>query len=62
MEGDECSFPPDSSDDHSLRGSVASSATLSRGMMSNSYFIVQKTPKVVNLLLLFLLLISLLFF
>lgn len=30
MEGDECSFPPDSSDDHSLRGSVASSATLSR--------------------------------
>uniref|UniRef100_A0A673AW97 FERM domain-containing protein 8 n=1 Tax=Sphaeramia orbicularis TaxID=375764 RepID=A0A673AW97_9TELE len=30
MEGDECSFPPDSSDDHSQRGSVASSATLSR--------------------------------
>uniref|UniRef100_A0A3Q0SCU1 FERM domain-containing protein 8 n=1 Tax=Amphilophus citrinellus TaxID=61819 RepID=A0A3Q0SCU1_AMPCI len=30
MEGDECNFPPDSSDDHSLRGSVASSATLSR--------------------------------
>ena len=31
MEGDDCSFPPDSSDDHSQRGSVASSATLSRG-------------------------------
>ncbi|XP_026227614.1 FERM domain-containing protein 8 [Anabas testudineus] len=30
MEGDDCSFPPDSSDDHSQRGSVASSATLSR--------------------------------
>ncbi|XP_053187939.1 FERM domain-containing protein 8 [Scomber japonicus] len=30
MEGDECSFPPDSSDDLSQRGSVASSATLSR--------------------------------
>ncbi|XP_061659749.1 FERM domain-containing protein 8 [Syngnathoides biaculeatus] len=29
MEGDECSFPPDSSDDHSQRGSVASSAALS---------------------------------
>ncbi|KAM9348675.1 FERM domain-containing protein 8 isoform 2-T2 [Symphorus nematophorus] len=29
MEGDDCSFPPDSSDDHSQRGSVASSATLS---------------------------------
>ncbi|XP_040907869.1 FERM domain-containing protein 8 [Toxotes jaculatrix] len=29
MEGDDCSFPPDS-DDHSQRGSVASSATLSR--------------------------------
>ncbi|XP_061753885.1 FERM domain-containing protein 8 isoform X1 [Nerophis ophidion] len=29
MEGDECSFPADSSDDHSQRGSVASSATLS---------------------------------
>lgn len=32
MEGDEVSFPPDSSDDLSQRGSVASSATLSRGM------------------------------
>ncbi|XP_032432022.1 FERM domain-containing protein 8 [Xiphophorus hellerii] len=30
MEGDNCSFPPDLSDDHSQRGSVASSATLSR--------------------------------
>ncbi|KAM9846982.1 FERM domain-containing protein 8 [Aulostomus maculatus] len=30
MEGDECNFPPDSSDDQSQRGSVASSATLSR--------------------------------
>ncbi|XP_072230734.1 FERM domain-containing protein 8 [Leuresthes tenuis] len=30
MEGDDCSFPPDLSDDHSQRGSVASSATLSR--------------------------------
>lgn len=30
MEGDEVSFPPDSSDDLSQRGSVASSATLSR--------------------------------
>uniref|UniRef100_A0A7N8Y2L4 FERM domain-containing protein 8 n=1 Tax=Mastacembelus armatus TaxID=205130 RepID=A0A7N8Y2L4_9TELE len=30
MDGDDCSFPPDSSDDHSQRGSVASSATLSR--------------------------------
>ncbi|XP_051255968.1 FERM domain-containing protein 8 [Dicentrarchus labrax] len=30
MEGDDCSFPLDSSDDHSQRGSVASSATLSR--------------------------------
>ncbi|XP_074528994.1 FERM domain-containing protein 8 [Halichoeres trimaculatus] len=30
MEGDDCSIPPDSSDDHSQRGSVASSATLSR--------------------------------
>ncbi|XP_073335722.1 FERM domain-containing protein 8 [Pagrus major] len=30
MEGDDCSFQPDSSDDHSQRGSVASSATLSR--------------------------------
>lgn len=30
MEGDDCSFPPDSSDDRSQRGSVASSATLSR--------------------------------
>uniref|UniRef100_A0A665XDH2 FERM domain-containing protein 8 n=1 Tax=Echeneis naucrates TaxID=173247 RepID=A0A665XDH2_ECHNA len=30
MEGDDCNFPPDSSDDHSQRGSVASSATLSR--------------------------------
>lgn len=30
MEGDDGSFPPDSSDDHSQRGSVASSATLSR--------------------------------
>ncbi|XP_054610288.1 FERM domain-containing protein 8 isoform X2 [Dunckerocampus dactyliophorus] len=29
MEGDECSFPPESSDDHSQRGSVASSAILS---------------------------------
>ncbi|XP_077403656.1 FERM domain-containing protein 8 [Vanacampus margaritifer] len=29
MEGDVCSFRPDSSDDHSQRGSVASSATLS---------------------------------
>ncbi|XP_023132115.1 FERM domain-containing protein 8 [Amphiprion ocellaris] len=28
--GDDCSFPPDSSDDRSQRGSVASSATLSR--------------------------------
>lgn len=31
MEGDDCTFQPDSSDDHSQRGSVASSATLSRG-------------------------------
>ncbi|XP_061596047.1 FERM domain-containing protein 8 [Cololabis saira] len=30
MEGDDSSFPPDLSDDHSQRGSVASSATLSR--------------------------------
>ncbi|KAF6722290.1 FERM domain-containing protein 8 [Oryzias melastigma] len=30
MEGDGCSFLPDLSDDHSQRGSVASSATLSR--------------------------------
>nr|XP_020456164.1 FERM domain-containing protein 8 [Monopterus albus]XP_020456166.1 FERM domain-containing protein 8 [Monopterus albus]XP_020456167.1 FERM domain-containing protein 8 [Monopterus albus] len=30
MDGDDVSFPPDSSDDHSQRGSVASSATLSR--------------------------------
>ncbi|XP_071757176.1 FERM domain-containing protein 8 [Centroberyx gerrardi] len=30
MEGDECSFPAESSDDHSQRGSVASSATLTR--------------------------------
>ncbi|XP_033968887.1 FERM domain-containing protein 8 [Trematomus bernacchii] len=30
MDGDDCSFPPDSSDGHSQRGSVASSATLSR--------------------------------
>ncbi|XP_017268181.1 FERM domain-containing protein 8 [Kryptolebias marmoratus] len=30
MEGDDCSFPPDLSDNHSQRGSVASSATLSR--------------------------------
>ncbi|XP_014850632.1 PREDICTED: FERM domain-containing protein 8 [Poecilia mexicana] len=30
MEGDNCSFPADLSDDHSQRGSVASSATLSR--------------------------------
>ncbi|XP_047235327.1 FERM domain-containing protein 8 [Girardinichthys multiradiatus] len=30
MEGDNCSFPPDLSEDHSQRGSVASSATLSR--------------------------------
>lgn len=30
MEGDNCSFPPDLSDDLSQRGSVASSATLSR--------------------------------
>ncbi|KAM9728166.1 FERM domain-containing protein 8 [Menidia menidia] len=30
MEGDDCNFPPDLSDDHSQRGSVASSATLSR--------------------------------
>lgn len=30
MEGDDGSFPPDSSDEHSQRGSVASSATLSR--------------------------------
>ncbi|XP_030293501.1 FERM domain-containing protein 8 [Sparus aurata] len=30
MEGDDCTFQPDSSDDHSQRGSVASSATLSR--------------------------------
>ncbi|KAM4544527.1 FERM domain-containing protein 8 [Odontesthes bonariensis] len=30
MEADDCSFPPDLSDDHSQRGSVASSATLSR--------------------------------
>ncbi len=33
MEGEDCNFPPDSSDDHSQRGSVASSATLSRGKM-----------------------------
>lgn len=31
MEGDDCSFP-DSSGDHSQRGSVASSATFSRGV------------------------------
>uniref|UniRef100_A0A1A8JQK1 FERM domain-containing protein 8 n=1 Tax=Nothobranchius kuhntae TaxID=321403 RepID=A0A1A8JQK1_NOTKU len=30
MEGDDCNFPPDLSDNHSQRGSVASSATLSR--------------------------------
>ncbi|XP_038148204.1 FERM domain-containing protein 8 [Cyprinodon tularosa] len=30
MEGDNCTFPSDLSDDHSQRGSVASSATLSR--------------------------------
>ncbi|XP_040039103.1 FERM domain-containing protein 8 [Gasterosteus aculeatus] len=30
MDGDDCNFPPDSSDDHSQRGSVASSATLLR--------------------------------
>ncbi|XP_058483232.1 FERM domain-containing protein 8 [Solea solea] len=30
MDGDDCSFPPDLSDDQSQRGSVASSATLSR--------------------------------
>ncbi|KAM4620671.1 FERM domain-containing protein 8 isoform 1-T2 [Polymixia lowei] len=30
MEGDECGFPPEPSDDHSQRGSVASSATLTR--------------------------------
>ncbi|XP_056140797.1 FERM domain-containing protein 8 [Lampris incognitus] len=30
MEGDECGFPPESSDNHSQRGSVASSATLTR--------------------------------
>ncbi|KAF7665506.1 hypothetical protein LDENG_00139780 [Lucifuga dentata] len=32
MEGDECSFPLESSDDLSQRGSVASSATLSRAL------------------------------
>lgn len=33
MEGEDCSFPQDSSDDISQRGSVASSATLCRGMV-----------------------------
>lgn len=31
MDGDDCSFPPDSLDGQSQRGSVASSATLTRG-------------------------------
>lgn len=31
MEGDDCNFPLDSSDGQSQRGSVASSATLTRG-------------------------------
>uniref|UniRef100_A0A668AWY4 FERM domain-containing protein 8 n=1 Tax=Myripristis murdjan TaxID=586833 RepID=A0A668AWY4_9TELE len=33
MEGDECGFPPEPSDDHSQRGSVASSATLTRDVL-----------------------------
>lgn len=33
MEGEDCSFPQDSSDGISQRGSVASSATLCRGMV-----------------------------
>lgn len=32
MEGDDCNFSQDSADNVSQRGSVASSATLSRGM------------------------------
>uniref|UniRef100_A0A8C6NSR7 FERM domain-containing protein 8 n=1 Tax=Nothobranchius furzeri TaxID=105023 RepID=A0A8C6NSR7_NOTFU len=37
MEGDDCNFPPDLSDNHSQRGSVASSATLSRDVLVYLY-------------------------